>query len=371
MPTYVVDSPGGLSPLESFLRDSVEAGGGAWDEVEPQVYDLLMDAETGPASKGQSITRVAFDPDALAEHPAAQLVSLGTPLVDRLIAGALERGRLVELHLLGLNLQPHQLAIRIIRSLKLTEGLSLYVHRIRPVDFPQMVFWFEATFISDQREQEIVPAATDLHFGREVRHLDLLLDESRLAETSGVLLPEAAGIGRLTAYRAAREQVLRSVASLANVRARELKERLDKQAGRMTRYYDDLAHELREQARRSRDAEASEKYNSRGAALARERELRIAELKKKNALRVELRLLITLIVHRPKLEIQATVSRPAAEGKPGDSAAAKLVWDPLTGSLEAHPCALCGLPTFELSLRQSALVCPACEKLPIARRRPR
>ena len=370
MPPFLSEPLRNISPLESLLRDSVEAAGGAWDEIEPQVYDLLMDAEAGP-SAGESIVRVAFDPEALSEHPAAQLASLGTPLVDQLIAGALDRGRLVELHLLGLNMQPHQLATRVVRSLTLPEGLALHVDRMRPVDFPQIVFWFEATFVSDQREQEIVPAAIDLHYGREVRHLDLLLDETRLAQAPGTILPEAAGIGRSAAYRVAREQVLRSVASLANLRARELGQRLDKQAGRMMRYYDDLAQELDEQARRSRDPETTEKYASRRTALSRERELRIAELKKKNALRIELRLLITLIVHQPKIEVQATVNRQPTGGKPADSAAAKLVWDPLTGTLEAHPCALCGLPTFELALRQSALVCPACERLPHARRVPR
>ena len=35
--------------LEDLLRDYVESSGGAWDEVEPQVYDLLL-----PASPSES-----------------------------------------------------------------------------------------------------------------------------------------------------------------------------------------------------------------------------------------------------------------------------------------------------------------------------
>src|SRR5665213_1853411 len=35
-----------ISPLEQFVRDYVEARNGVWDEVEPQVYDLLIGPET-------------------------------------------------------------------------------------------------------------------------------------------------------------------------------------------------------------------------------------------------------------------------------------------------------------------------------------
>ena len=33
------------SPLETFVRDYVETAGGAWDEVEPQVYDVILPTE--------------------------------------------------------------------------------------------------------------------------------------------------------------------------------------------------------------------------------------------------------------------------------------------------------------------------------------
>ena len=76
----LIDQP--LSPLEQFVRDYAEARGGAWDQIEPRVYDLLI---------GSEITRVAFDPEALPEHPQAQLASLGSPLLDGLLADAAER----------------------------------------------------------------------------------------------------------------------------------------------------------------------------------------------------------------------------------------------------------------------------------------
>ena len=79
------------SPLEQFLRDYAEATGGMWDEVEPQVYDLMLPFDDGQESV--DIVRVAFDPEAIPEHPGAQLASYGTPLIDRLLGDAVERGR--------------------------------------------------------------------------------------------------------------------------------------------------------------------------------------------------------------------------------------------------------------------------------------
>ena len=84
------------SPLELFLREYLDKTGGAWDEVEPQVYDVaLPDGTELPTGRGNDsgVLRLAFDPEALPEHPSAQLVSFGTPLVDRLLSDALQRGR--------------------------------------------------------------------------------------------------------------------------------------------------------------------------------------------------------------------------------------------------------------------------------------
>jgi hypothetical protein len=79
--------------LEDLLRDYVESSGGAWDEVEPQVYDLLLPPSPGETRfDNQQMLRVAFDPEAILEHPGAQLAGFGTPLVERLLDDAIARG---------------------------------------------------------------------------------------------------------------------------------------------------------------------------------------------------------------------------------------------------------------------------------------
>ncbi len=339
------------SPLESFLRDYAEVAGGLWDEVEPQVYDLML-----PANGDAEVVRVAFDPEAVPENPGAQLASFGTPLIDRLLGDAVARGRAAALYLVGPSPSPQGLAGPIRRALGLSDGLTLQLGRARALHFPQAVFWFEATFVSDQKEQEIVPVAVDLHYGRQVRHLDRLLDHARLAEAPWSPLPEARHHGLARGYRAARDRVVRTVSALANVRVRELTERVDRQVARMARYYADLRAEVSEQADRARTRGGDlAPLDARREAIAREERVRVAELLQKATLRAQLRLSNLLVVHQPKLRFEATVTGPRSFSAP-----VELVWDPLSEALEAASCPNCGHPTFSLELAPPGrLACPA------------
>jgi hypothetical protein len=250
--------------------------------------------------------------------------------------------------------------------LTLPPGSSLRPEKVRPLHFAQAVFWFQAAFVSDQKEQELLPVAIDLHYGRQVRHLEQLLDHSRLSETPSVNLPEARRSSLAAAYPLARERVVRSLAALANTRSVELNRHVERQIERMVRYYADLRGELEEQVRRakSRDEDLS-KFAGRREALEREEQLRIAEIRQKSALRVGLRLLNLLVVQQPKLLIRAAV---LAGGK--EVGSLELVWDPLTEALEAVLCPECQRPTFAFELtRQGRLVCPACAAKPPAQGR--
>jgi hypothetical protein len=356
--------------LESFLREYLDKTGGVWDEVEPQVYDVALPAGTElPTGRGSNsgVVRLTFDPEALPEHPSAQLASFGTPLVDRLLSDALQRGRAGQFAVVGLNLQPHDLLTRLRRNLNVAPA-TIQIERMRALNFPQIVFWFQAAFVSDQKEQIILPVAIDLHHGREVRHADELLNPARLAEHPSPPLPPARTSSLTRGYRLARSQILRSVTALANNRGRELTERCDIQIARLERYYADLRAELNEQKRRARNAdEATARHAERMVALEREQQVRAAELRKKSILHVDLRLLQLLRIEQPKLLVQIVL---AAE----DHAAGRLevVWDPLLESVEAISCPLCSKPSYDFTLSRSGQVgCEACKPTLTTGRPPR
>jgi hypothetical protein len=346
------------TPLEDFLRTYLETIGGDWEEVEPQVYDVLVPSENDGtlAAPAGGVLRLTFDPEAIPEHPGCQLASFGTPLVDSLLTDAIRRGRSASLYFIGLKLAAHGLDSRARRAITLPDPLTLQVERMRPLLFPQAIFWFQVEFTSDQKEQTILPVAMDLHYAREVRHIDQLLNPARLATQPPQPLPEVRRASLAAVYLAAREQVLRSVAALANTRARELRDRSEQQVARMRQYYADLRQEL-EGPRRGKQAEdADERLVARKQSIDREEQVRIAELRQKSQLRVQLRLLQVLLIHQPKLLIKCQIT-----GGKQASVPFELVWDPLVETLEAPPCPSCGRPGYAFHLnRQGQVRCANC-----------
>jgi hypothetical protein len=212
-----------------------------------------------------------------------------------------------------------------------------------------------------------LPVAIDLHYGRQVRHLERLLDRAHLAQEPWAPLPEARHPGLEATYPIARDRVVRTLAALANTRARELGDRLGRQVERMRRYYRDLVVEVDEQAERARGrGDDLAKFAARREALGREEQLRIGELRQKSTLKVHLRLINLLKINQPKLLLQAAV-HPAGSGPSAVAVPLELVWDPLVEGLEAVACPGCGQPTFVLrSGRPGTLACPSCESRPPA-----
>ena len=234
--------------------------------------------------------------------------------------------------------------------------------------FPQAVFWFEATFVSDQKEQDL------LHGGDRPAPRPAgaapggLLDRTHLAERA----LDAAGRG---AAPGPDRRPTRSPATawsarsrrLANTHHRELTERLDRQLERIGRYYADLRAEVEEQAgrRQGRDEDPA-KFAARIEGLDREEQLRAGELRQKSQLKVHLRLLNLLVIHQPKLLLQTAV---VASSSGPTAGRLEWVYDPLVEAVEAAVCPECRHPTFEFAVtRQGRLVCPACASAAMRRR---
>jgi hypothetical protein len=351
----LADESSSVSPLERFVRDYVDAREGAWDEIEPQVYDVLL---------GTEMLRVAFDPEALPEHPSAQLASFGSPLVDRLLADAAGRWSSARLYRGGLNLHPHDLEGRLRKSIALPAPAALQVDRVRAMNFPQGVFWFKATFSSDQKEEEMVCVGIDLHYLREVRHIEALLGEDRagihLDREPVTILAEAKHAPLADGYAFARERAARTVGSLANARRREWAGRVEKQIARMSRYYAQLRSETEEQAARPRGGDveaAASRAIARREAIDREEALRISELRQKSKVQVHLKLASVMVVMQPKLMISASVLTKDKPAMP-----LELVWDALSESVEAVPCPRCGQPTFSFQIDRGGVNCGKCPR---------
>ncbi len=362
-------------PLEHFLLEYVDAVGGLTDAIEPQVYDVLLPDTDKPQ-------RVAFDPDALPEHPSAQLLTFGSALLDELLEKAHARGRVGFAYLDDLHLTPHSLDQRVRRDLSLPEGLALQIESTRPLYVSHSLFWFEVTYLGDEKEQALYPVAVDRHYGRQVRYLDALLDGDRFSEIRRWHYPDAKPLPLDQSYLHARDAVVRTVRAEVKTRTHQMQIRHGGQIERMKRYYADLRAELAERIEKAATrGEEIESLRLREHALDREETLRLDELERKAQLRVQLRLMNLLHVKIPLLFVNArlvAVERSVAsperqpKGQPSKRVALRptplnpkrtcnLTWNPLIEKTDAVVCPSCQHPTYELRLgRQGELRCPNC-----------
>jgi hypothetical protein len=343
-------------PLEQFLIQYVDAVGGLADEIEPQVYDVLMPNADTPQ-------RIAFDPDALAENPSAQLLTFGSALLDEWLEKAQTRGRIGFAFLDDVHLQRHAPRQRIARDLVLPDPVTLRIENIRPLYVTHSLFWFEVTYLGDEKEQSLHPIAVDRYYGRQVRYLDELLDSDRLTDTRRWAFADAKSLPLDQAYLAARDAVVRTVRAEVNTRRHQAQTRLAEQTERMKRYYSDLRAELAERIERATTrGDEIESLRLRQDALNREEAFRLEELQRKAQLHVQLKLMNLLHIKIPRLFINTRVVAADVKRLPAiHPTSLTLTWNPLIEKTDALVCPNCQHPTFELRLsRQGALHCPEC-----------
>ncbi len=344
-----------ITPLEQFLRDYAEAVDGLWDEIEPQVYDVLWPDTEQPI-------RLTFDPEALPEHPQAQLLTFGLPLLADLLSAAQERGQVAQVYLDDMNLQPYRLDQQVRRDLRTPAGTELALSAPRPHYVAHCICWFEVSYLGDEKTQALISAAVDRRYGRLVRHLEPLLASPDVGEERRWAFPDAPAIRLERAYLIARERVVRSVTTEANSQQRERQGRAGREIARMERYFADMAEDLDvRMAKAVAKGEDTAPLAQRKVALGREAALRIDELRRKAGVRAQLRLRNLLHLSAPRLFLRARLTGP----KLADTPAFSVSWDPLTEKTDALDCPNCGRPTYVLALaRRGELRCEACVDRP-------
>lgn len=348
------------SPLEEFLLEYVEVAGGLWQAAEPQVYDAMLPAAAGQAiglAASEGVFRFTLDPEALPDYPTAQLMAFGNPLLDRIFEHAQSLGQVAQVYLTGFNLSPHDLPSTVRRSLQVPPGVEVRTASPRAYHFSAALFWFQATFISDEKVQSIVSLGIDRYYGRLTRTLEDTLRSAALSEARSYPYPDAPCLSLRRTYQLAREEATHAVTVTAHSHLAELQQYLQSETQRISRYFTDLRSDLAD--RRVRVVAKGEDvtpFDSQRQALDREEQAQLADLRHKLALRVQIRLLNVLHVIQPKLRMR--VQLVPAHGIDGEI---EVVFDPALQKVEATVCPVCARPTLALALRRSGqVVCPVC-----------
>ncbi len=185
-----------------------------------------------------------FAPEALPEHPHAQLLTFGLPLLDELLSTAQARALSAHVYYESRYLQPYRLDQQVRRDLTLPTGTTLALIGPRPAYVAHAIFWFEVSYLGDEKTQALIAVAVDRHYGRLVRHLDPLLADPNLSEERRWPFPNATSLPLAQSYLLARDRLIRTVAAEANSQQRARQNQAGREIERMERYFADMAEEL-------------------------------------------------------------------------------------------------------------------------------
>jgi hypothetical protein len=359
----VSDERGGLEPsgwrpvsapagIEAFAVAAVERLGGATEADGPGLHTVLWPAA---APGGVEARRLAFDPEALEDAPDAELVIFGSPALDELVRLATASGRVARAFLTAPANTSRATAERLARAYRFrdaawTPGVG------RTWWLPAGVFLFRARYLSDSREEELCEVAVSLVDGRILRRLGEAVERHGLAPEPPEAWPMMGELPAEAAYAAARAELDRRLVAPLGARRRELGARLARERDRAAAYYEELRRELAEEIEQV-PAEAPERARlaAKLRAIGLECEGRLAELRAKYRLEVEVSLISALRLYLPRVIFHGTFA-----GKAG-AAALVLTWDPVEQAAEPARCQRCATLTYELGLdRAGGAVCPAC-----------
>ena len=338
--------------IEAFVLAAVDHLGGVAELRAEGLYTVLWEAQAG----GEPETlQLAFGPDALEDDSEAEMVTLGSPTLERIIQRITGRGRAAEAFLPVPVGTVRGIQDRLLRAYRFADA-SWSPQEGRPRWVPAGVFQFRARYLSDSREEELLEVAVNLADGRLLRRLAEAVGRHGLAPEPWEAWPVQGELPLEDAWALGRAELERRIVSSLGRRRREVEGRLWREQGRAAGYYEEITRELQDQlavlpAGDPRRAALESKVR----VVAAERESRLAELAAKYRLEVEVALLSVLRLHLPRLIVSGTLAgkRHAAD--------LPLVWDPVEQTGEPVRCRLCAAFTYEVGLvRSGAPACPAC-----------
>jgi len=232
--------PGGL---EAFTIAAIEGLGGAAEKRADGLYTVLWAEE---ATAQPETRQLAFDPEALEDDPEAELVTIASPTLERIIGRATAAGRVARAFLSAAPSSPKGVAERLARSYRFVDS-AWTPGEGRPWFFPSGIFLFRVRYLSDSREEELVEVGVNLADGRILRRLDEAMERYGFSPGPWTPLPMVEELPVGQTYGIARAELEHRIVSALGNRRRDFERRLARESGRAAAYYAEMLRELQEE----------------------------------------------------------------------------------------------------------------------------
>lgn len=328
-----------MNRLQQFAAEVLEQAGAVVEPIEPEGLEVLVPPELQQTLKLPEMARLGFGPET---PPGAQRVTLESDWMERL-SGLLGFHGQHLVRVLEADNAPPGDPERILRhGLELTNA-AWRLQTVEPAWTRYLILSFLYTAISDEKRDGILQVGFNLANGATLDELlERLLTAADTADAgslpAGAVLPEPWPRQRL-------ETVLRR-ALPPRVRQRlepflkGLYRRQQRDLDRLYQYHDDLRREAAERLAAlpqsgtltDRQESARQRDLLRLEAIGREYQAKVADLRQKYAMTVDVAWVQTLELITPVQRFEVLIKRRKGERR------LHLDWNPIAHRLEQAPC---------------------------------
>ena len=339
--------------VAEFIVGCIERAGGAAEPRGSDRIDALLPAAL-ELGGGEREVVLALAPVALGQESPAELATIGSPLLDSLIAHAAARGTTSLGHLTPERLKRKGLREEVERTLLFSNGRVRYDESDPDVRCSYSVqFNFKVSFLSDERRERCYVIPVNLWSNQVnlalVEHLAAATADERpaaLADAPSVPVSQAYATAQLALRRLVGEEIARH-----QDRSRK---RFGVEYLRISDYYAQVTREL-ESRRRDGDEDRTRVLEGKLEAARAERERKLRELGEKYRLRLHARLTSARLLAQPKTFFRLLIDRGAT------TRTLTLAYDSLLGRLEPPVCEACHAETTRVHVSaQARLLCAGC-----------
>jgi len=328
------------NPVENFFLRHLNQREIPWEKIEDEVYDVLFPTE---------IKRFTFDPEALIDYPNAELLDLGSPYLESFFKEAQSHGKRGRIFFEETHLSPFNLNKEIEKDLHLPKNFSLSLGQPRIFYFSMILFLFQVTYSSDEKEQALIPIGIDGYSKRPLRSLDASIESEPFQNTPSFPYPHAPTIPLSEAYSLAEKICQDKVKTSKTLLSQNLTTLFSKESTRIKNYFSQVKKELKE-----KKGEDPQKIAHQLEATELEKQRRLRDLEKKLELKVEVELSQFLEAYQLKFSIPAVIQSPSETLK------LSIIWNPKLKQTEAFPCPQCHCHTFQLEEVKKRIGCFHC-----------
>ena len=338
--------------VAEFIVSCVERAGGVAERRGLDRIDALLPAGLNPDGSERDVV-LALDPAVLREESAVELATIGSPLLDSLIAHAAAHGTTSLGHLTPERLKKKNLREEVERTLLFSNCRVRYddaepdVWRAYSVQFN-----YKVSFLSDERRERFYVIPVNLWSNQVNMRLNDHLADTSTTEVSPAMA-DAPAVAVSEAYATAQLALRRLVGEEIAQHQHRSRKRFDVDYLRVSDYYEQVTREL--QSRHDGDERRKQVVEGKLEAARAERERKLRELSEKYRLRMHARLTSARLLSQPKTFFRLLIDRGAT------TRTLTLAYDSLLGCLELPVCERCRAETTRMHVSpQVRLLCAGC-----------